>query len=455
MMLLDADVFFYQGVSRWTFGMDNPNKAAAVLAFILILLLGTLLRAPRGRVALLRDRIGMGVLVATAAAVGYCLVHTFSRGGVVAFLLGVPILFIGSWKGPHKFRRWWPILFVALLMAGTAAWIGFAGRVARSSPASDASVDNRLAIWRNVPSMMVDAPGGWGHGSAGEAFMSWYQPLERHERYRTLVNSHFTWLVEFGWVGRFALVCAWMLAFGFGILRWKERDDPLPLAVWTSFATAAFFSSVAEDWRVGVVPVVTLVPAVGTFFSAAAARKRLVVTAALLASGLLLSVFVVLGTACRPADVLPIHRSADGVRMTVGDGVPDGWIVCDAKTMGGSACGRMLRAFMKTPEGSGRAYGLARDLAAVPADVRQLALCGAEADAGPAVLSRFASLADVRVLSPNRPEDWLAARGKKASVSVFCGEFAQACPADDAEGLTVVPGVAEFLPNWPRLAFGR
>ena len=285
--------------------------------------------------------------------------------------------------------------------------------------------------------------------------MGWYQPLSRHERYRTLVNSHFTWLVEFGWAGRFALVSAWMFAFGFGILRWKERGDPLPLAVWTSFATAAFFSSVAEDWRVGVVPVVTLVPAVGTFFSAAAARKRLVVTAALLASGLLLSVFVVLGTACRPADVLPIHRSADGVRMTVGDGVPDGWIVCDAKTMGGAACGRTLRAFMKTPEGSGRAYGLARDVAAVSADVRQLALCGAEADAGPAVLSRFASLADVRVLSPNRPEDWLAARGKKASVSVFCGEFAQACPADDVEGLTVVPGVAEFLPNWPRLAFGR
>ena len=455
MMFLDADAFFYQGVSRWSFGMDNPNKAAAVLAFILILLLGTLLRAPRGRVALLRDRIVRGALVATAAAVGYCLVHTFSRGGFVAFLLGVSILLIGSWKGQREFRRWWPILFVALLMAGTAAWIGFAGRVARSSPASDASVGNRLTIWRHVPSMMVDAPGGWGHGSAGDAFMSWYQPLEKHERYRTLVNSHFTWLVEFGWVGRFALVCAWMLAFGFGVLRWKERGDPLPLAVWTSFATAAFFSSVAEDWRVSVVPVATLVPAIRTFFAADAVRKRLVVAAALLASGLLLSGFVVLGIACRPAEALPIHRSADGARLTAGDGVPDGWIVCDAKTMGGAACGRALRAFMKTPEGNGRAYGLARDLAAVPADVRQLALCGAEADAGPAVLSRFTSLADVRVLSPNRPEDWLAARGKEASVRVFCGEFAQACPAEDAEGLAVVPGVAEFLPSWPRLAFGR
>ena len=56
MTFLAADAFLYQGMPRWSFGMDNPNKAAAVLAFILILLLGALLRDPRGRVALLRDR---------------------------------------------------------------------------------------------------------------------------------------------------------------------------------------------------------------------------------------------------------------------------------------------------------------------------------------------------------------------------------------------------------------
>ena len=115
------------------------------------------------------------------------------------------------------------------------------------------------------------------------------------------------------------------------------------------------------------------------------------ILAALLASGLLLSVFVVLGVACRPTDALPIHRSVDGARLTAGEGMPDGWVVCDAKTMGGAACGRILRDFMKTPEGSGRAYGLARDLAAVPVDVRLLAICGKSADAGPEALSRFTS----------------------------------------------------------------
>ena len=71
---------FYKGIPRWDFGLDNPNKAAAILACTLLILLAACLRAPRGRVALLRGRIGRVALVATAATVGYCLVHTFSRG---------------------------------------------------------------------------------------------------------------------------------------------------------------------------------------------------------------------------------------------------------------------------------------------------------------------------------------------------------------------------------------
>lgn len=447
MTFLAADAVLYQGVSRWAFGLDNPNKAAAVLAFLLLALLALAVRARRGWACWCWS--------ALAVVVGYGLVHTFSRGGLAAFLAGALVLLAGFRKSLFGGRRWLPIVLAACALAGAAAWTGFAGRVVRSSPSADVSVGNRLAIWRNVPSMVVDAPGGWGLGAAGDAFMSWYQPLDRHERYRTLVNSHFTWLVEFGWVGRFVLVWAWLLAAGIGIVRWRARGDPLPLAVWVSFATAAFFSSVAEDWIVFVVPTAALVPAVLTFCAVPAATRRLTVVATLLAGGLALSVFVVLGVACRPADALPIHRSVDGARLTVGKGSPAGWIVCDEATMGGAAYGRLLRAFARTPEGEGRAYCVARDLAAVPADARRLALCGRWADAGPDSLARFTALSDVRVLSPSRPADWLAARREKPFVRVFCGEFAPACPANDVEGLTVVPGAAGYLPDWPRLAFGR
>lgn len=285
--------------------------------------------------------------------------------------------------------------------------------------------------------------------------MGWYQPIDRHERYRTLVNSHLTWLVEFGWGGRFALIWAWLLALGFGCVRWRARGDPLPLAVWISFATAAFFSSVAEDWVVGVVPAVTLAPATWTFCSATATTRRVVAISTLLASGFVLSVFVVLGVSCRPTDVLPIHRALDGTRLTVGKGSPKDWVVYDAETMGGAAFGRLLRAFAQTSDGQGRSYGIACDLEAVPTDARRLALCGRSADAGPRALARFAALTDVRILSPNRPADWLLAHGQRPSIRVFCGEFAPACPAEDVKGLTVISGAAGYLPGWPRLAFGR
>ena len=445
MTLFAAEAFFYNGVSRWDFGLDNPNKAAAVLAFLLLALLALSVRARREWV-----RWCAG---AAMALVGYGLVHTFSRGGLVAFLAGAVVVLAGVRKSLFRERRWLPVLLATCTLVGAAAWTGFAGRVANSSPAADDSVGNRFVIWRNVPCMMVDAPGGWGHGAAGDAFMSWYQPLDRKERYRTLVNSHFTWLVEWGWCGRFVLVWAWLLALGMGIVRWRSRGDPLPLAVWIGFATAAFFSSVAEEWIVWVVPVFVLVPAVLTFRTAKSAR-RLTIVATLVASGLVLSAFVVVGMFCRPVDAIKVNRSLDGMCLTVGTGETAGWLVCDETAMGGAAYGRVLRDVIQTPEGSGRAYCLARELSAVPADVRRLALCGHAADTGPGALSRFTALEDVRVIAPNRPEEWLAAHGNKPYIHVFCGEFASACPVEDVDGLTVVPGAADYLPNWPQLAFG-
>ena len=452
---------FYKGIPRWDFGLDNPNKAAAILACLLIVLLGSSLQSAKTGQTCFRTlrRWGRWCCGVFAAAAGFALVHTFSRGGLAASLAGALILLVGSWKGPNKFQRWLPILLVALLMAGTATWMGFAGRMARSTPSADASVGNRLEIWRTVPAMMVDAPGGWGLGASGDAFMGWYQPLERHERYRTLVNSHFTWLVELGWTGRLFYVCGFAFLFALGIVRLRTRGDPLPLAVWTCFATAAFFSSVAEEWLVWVIPLGMTVPLLKTFVFNVTARMRCVsVAATLLAGCLLLGTAAVIGVMCRPAAALPIHKSYDGTRLVVGEGsTPSAWTVCDPAAMGGPAFGRLLRGFAQTHEGCGKSYGLVDDLAAVPDDARHLVLCGRAADLGIDALERFTSLTDVRVLAPGtrtNTDKWLAARAKMPCIRVICGEFSEACPEEDVAGLSAVLGAQDYLPDWPRLAFG-
>ena len=121
--------------------------------------------------------------------------------------------------------------------------------------------------------------------------------------------------------------------------------------------------------------------------------------------------------------------------------------------MGGPAFGRLLRGFAQTQEGRGRTYGLASDLAAVPDDVHHLALCGKAADIKSDALSRFGVLSDVRIIAPSQPQEWLAARAQMPCIRVFCGEFSKSCPEDDVEGLTVVLGAQDYLPDWPRLAF--
>ena len=47
MTLVSENPFFYKGLPRWDFGLDNPNKAAAILACLLIVLLGLSLQSEK------------------------------------------------------------------------------------------------------------------------------------------------------------------------------------------------------------------------------------------------------------------------------------------------------------------------------------------------------------------------------------------------------------------------
>jgi hypothetical protein len=96
--------------------------------------------------------------------------------------------------------------------------------------------------------MMLDAPSGWGLGQAGAAYTQWYQPLERTEIYRSLVNSHLTWLVELGWPGRCGYVLAWATIFvlcGSGAL--MNFSGRVTMALWVTLFVGMIFSSVGES----------------------------------------------------------------------------------------------------------------------------------------------------------------------------------------------------------------
>ena len=444
MISLCASEFLYHGIERWDFGLDNPNKAAILLASLLLPLLAAILRVRRSWLAW-----GCALL---AAAVGYELIHTFSRGGFVALAAGCVILLVAAGRNCKSKRRLIPLMMVAGVLAVSMMWTGFADRLANSAPMADGSTGNRLIIWKAVPGMMANAPGGWGAENAGDAFMGWYQPLSRHERYRTLVNSHFTWLVEWGWKGRWAYVAGWLFALWLGAIRMRKRNDPLPLALFVCLGTGAFFSSVAEEWYVWIAPAAVAVPMVKSFLSESPTGRMATVALAVTGGGVLTALL----TACghiRPVNSIPIHQTADGQRIFVGRDEPTDWIVFDHRTMGGKTYGRALRAFLNTDDGKGRSIGIAIRLSAVPTDARRLVLCGDSANGGMASLLSFTRLEEVRVLSPTDPLKWLASCNTNPPIQVICGDLSPNCPTTDVPGLKTVPGAGDFLPAWPQLAF--
>ena len=170
------------------------------------------------------------------------------------------------WKRRH-------VIGAALVILSLLTLTVRSDRAARLDPvytAKSGSVGNRLAIWKCVPSMMADAPGGWGFGNAPTAFKDWYQDPDFNEDYITLVSTHLTWLPEFNRWEQLGYVAAWALAFR---LTWPDRrkrkpkDDEakpcrlssVPLAIVTAFFTANCFSLVADVWQVWPVPVFAVI----------------------------------------------------------------------------------------------------------------------------------------------------------------------------------------------------
>ena len=426
-----SDLFFRGGgLVRLQLGFDNPNKAAVLLGSLALVLTVAAFRLKR-----------RGARVAGGVVSALCwggLLLTFSRGALVAFGVGL-LLVLPAIVRRSAGRRIW----LVLLMGMTLALAAFA---CRGRFLSDASVGNRLEIWRAVPQMVADAVlTGWGLGNAGDAYMGWYQPLRSHERYRTLVSSHLTWLVELGLYGRMAYCAGWLLALGIGLWRWRKKGDPLAFALWLSFGIAALFSSVAESPVLWIVPVAVAIPAVVDFVRNFGRRDCQGLLAVALVWGVLLS----LGLIWAGKDTGSVRVSPKNDTVFFGKGRPSIWIVRDLSVMGGGAYGRALRLYAQ--QATNVTCGIAAKLSDVPSDVRRLVLCGTASDVGTERLADFDALKEIRVLSPRSPARWLSATSS-VPIRVFCGEFDVRCPSADHSRLQVVDGNGAYLTHWPEQA---
>ncbi|PTY02972.1 hypothetical protein DB346_07625 [Verrucomicrobia bacterium LW23] len=465
--------FFYNGVWRMDWGLGNPNKTAALIATLMIAVWALAYFNRLGA-----RRWGFWVALTLFTGLGVCLIHTYSRGGLIALFAGlVPLVWFAP--RPWGWVRIGAVVIAVWVMVGTSIYMDAHSRYGLGVAKEDRSITNRLSIWKSVPAMMVDAPGGWGIGNSGAAFMQWYQPLEKNEEYRTLVNSHLTWLVEFGWPLRLLYVTAWTAAF---VVCWPsavaaarkgesggaevaESADPVevtasrgqqwlavPLGVVSCFCVAAWFSSVAEEPWLWMAPGVLLAaallsrvlmrdwPDLRIWLLPPAAAASVVALAFALAAG---------GT--------EIHKREQVI--VVGNGEPTTWVLVDSKVLG-SRYGRTLRSYLAAPAPASSpakpatpAIGFASTPAALP-DLtgKRLIVCGKIANPQDAA-RLMAGAKEVVWVNPGLfPQELTLAPEQSARLRILVGEFSQSPAAMAWAGQAPVqrlPGVGDFIPVWP------
>lgn len=344
----------------------------------------------------LRRRIAWSLLLALVftgeAIAAYTLARTYSRGALVAAVLGAV-----TWGGlawwhsrqtsgdrcspdrrsvnPSDARTpIWPISWAgalpwlgrALLLAICLAVTGFHSRMAPEHLAEDRSSLNRLVLWRGGAELVAASPlRGWGWGQSGAAFMHWTQPLDRSEGYLSMVNSYLTVAVEAG-LPLFALILAAALlplaryTCRAGALAPSQRVyvNQLHLAAASSWATwlaCLIFSNlwiIPKLWiapGLAAVALLTLRPAPAAAWSRALACSA---AAALLAS---LALWLA-GSGWARREALLLHRWADGtisLTMPPPPATPPPtqtrqaavWVVPDAEVMGESY-GQELRRWL-------------------------------------------------------------------------------------------------------------
>ncbi|MEO8615656.1 MAG: O-antigen ligase family protein [Luteolibacter sp.] len=251
--------YFYGDTLRWSFGFENPNKAAVIFACAVPLVwclwqMAWKLKNHWWRIPALLTSAG------ALMGVWYCLIMTFSRGGLVAAAAALAYLFAHTlhrggkpdlaW---HQRSKVWLGVMLLVALTGGTVWSGLGAR-STEALGNDASVGNRFDLWNGALQMAAENVRGFGAGKSGDQYMQWYQPLERHEGYRTMVNSYLTFLVERGWLWSVLILSAFVLFWVWTRPRKLEIFTVALRGVILAFLIAGIFSTTMEDWLLWILP---------------------------------------------------------------------------------------------------------------------------------------------------------------------------------------------------------
>lgn len=462
---LDRMTDIWSMTGRLALWFRSPNVAAALLAGVALV-----------GAALFMECVSWGTivgLVVMLASLGG-LALTSSRGGMVAFLCGfaaiLALTFIRRGELRHSVWKRAGILMACLALAAgfavaTQGVSRFTKSFARTIEGRGEGRD-RSAIFVAGARMMADAPGGWGVRQAGPAYSHWYQSMGGDTWQMTLVSDQLTHLVGYGWFGRWAWICGWLLALG---LLWKfalRGFGAAGFAVVSSLLVASLFNVMLSQWALWVLPALFGVLLVYRFVRGEwrAWREYLIWSGiAVVASVVLIGMLFVLCHCMEPT--VPRIRNVNGA-VIIGEGEPSAWIVDDGETLGGIYTQNLLRRHYICADKPGKdklpTVAYCRTLSQVPARVGRLVLAGRQGANYLELLRHDMAMSareTVFISPPFGPKTVPESLFRRTNVALLLGEFAVRYVDVYGEGpypswVTLVKGAELYIPNWANYVIG-
>ena len=442
------------GRLQWPF--PNPNDNGFL--YLAIALLSTAFFYLRPMWA---KAAGAAIFLAATAA----LVMTASRGAFLSFAVGLAPMCLLNFRKLVRSKAVWVLAGVVLLTA--VGW--FATHESRLltrgfSKSSRWSNAVRLEMWSTAPTMIAEAPNGWGEMHVGRAYMDWYGNLGDISLSASLVNDHLTRLVGYSMPGRFAYIFVWIAALLLMSLAAVRSRRAVVLGLTLSLLVCGWFNAVMMNSVIRYTPWLILVCfAAGRPWRYWRPRQAMatVLASAVLAALALSSVYWI-GGGSRAKRGYSIYVADGQVRVKSAN--PSVWVVDDGVALGGVFSCRDIRGYY-VYDRNAPGIGYVRNVADLPeSGVRRLVLAGMAGDewlrrvsAGGEDAKRSIP-AEVVFLSPPFPPSALPP-GLLAScrVRVVVGEFAARYEAEYANPppwVTVVPAMELYVYGWMRYVVG-
>lgn len=442
-VLVNSGKLWWKDTDRWRLWFDNPNEAGALFAVVFALFLGLfMVMCQRLRYVLL-----MGSLTCL-----FGIVKTGSRGSLVAALLAAILMAVIRYKGDIiKCKK---LVFVIIAIS-TLSLAGLLLLGSIRMPKMNKSTHYRLEGWISGPRLMVLAPTGWWR-STGYCYCDWLQDTKDDYMLRWLVNSHLSVMAHVGWALSFAYILVWVSLLGLMIRQAWRTGKVAVLGVWTTLLVSMWFSTIGVSPSFWVVPVLTLIPILGTCF-----RKTEIKFKALAyhlpISAVILAAFLTVGYFLEKHSTNPFLVRREMGKVSVGAGDREIHVVEDGFALTGGypgPLGKEIRDFVIL-DANHRRVIVSDNVKDLPRQMECLVLAGErcaeyfrcyKADAN---CPRAKKL---MLVSPScAPSELPKELMKKCEVSWVTGEFA----AEILDGyeqtpawVEKVPGCMLYIPDW-------